>query len=287
MTAASPGIQRRDDRVLPTTRWLSAFITPFLLVAFVLLYGFPGDTARLWAWPIRPTMSSMVLASAYLGGAWFFLRVLRERRWAAVGDGLVAVTAFATLLAIATVLHWDRFSHGSLAFWIWAGLYAVAPFLVAGAWWRNQRTAAAPEVDELRLPPAARWGVAAFGIGGLAMGAVMFASPATMIPRWPWLLTPLTCRVLGAVLVLAGAAAGAVRDPRWVRIRLLLEVEVVMLVLMLVAAFRARDELIAGRPLGWLLLGGAAVALTGSAALWAFGRRAHEPRPEVAAPIPP
>jgi hypothetical protein len=63
------------DRVLAYTRVLSAVITPFLLVAFVLL-SLPGDTRQLFAWTINPTMTSMVLASAYLGGSFFFLRVL-------------------------------------------------------------------------------------------------------------------------------------------------------------------------------------------------------------------
>lgn len=31
----------RDDRVLPYTRWLSLFIVPFLIAAFVILYVFP------------------------------------------------------------------------------------------------------------------------------------------------------------------------------------------------------------------------------------------------------
>src|SRR6476660_10111198 len=94
----------RDDRVLPFTRGLSLFIVPFLVVAWVILYLFPSHTARLWAWPIPATMTSMVLASAYLGGAYFFLRVLRERHWHAVRAGFAAVTLFASLLGIATIL---------------------------------------------------------------------------------------------------------------------------------------------------------------------------------------
>ena len=70
---ATDGSATRDDRVLTYTRGLSLFITAFLLVAFVLLYFFPGDTKRLFAWTIRPTMTPtmtpMVLASAYCGGA--------------------------------------------------------------------------------------------------------------------------------------------------------------------------------------------------------------------------
>src|SRR6476660_9866871 len=110
----------RDDRILGFTRGLSLFIAPFLLVAFVLLYGFPGRTGRLFAWPIRGTMTPMVLASAYLGGFWFFVCVLRERRWAAVKLGFPAVALFATLLGIATIVHWEKFSHSHLAFWLWA-----------------------------------------------------------------------------------------------------------------------------------------------------------------------
>lgn len=138
----------RDDRVLSTTRALSAFIAPFLLVAFVVLYGFPGETARLWAWPIQSHMTSMLLASAYLGGCYFFLRVLFvERHWAGVRAGFVSVTLFATLLGVATLLHWDKFAHGKVAFWLWAGLYFTAPFLVVAAWLANQRYAGRPAPD--------------------------------------------------------------------------------------------------------------------------------------------
>jgi len=36
-------------------------------------------------------MTPMVLASAYLGGAFFFIRVLGERRWNVVSTGFVSV----------------------------------------------------------------------------------------------------------------------------------------------------------------------------------------------------
>ena len=64
----------RDDRVLALTRWVSLVIIPFLVVAFVVLVPWPSDTGRLFAWQIKPTLTSMVLGSVYLGGAYFFLR---------------------------------------------------------------------------------------------------------------------------------------------------------------------------------------------------------------------
>ena len=244
----------RDDRVLTTTRGLAAFIAPFLLVAFILLYGFPGDTARLWSWTIQAHMTSMLLASAYLGGCYFFLRVvLLEAHWAAVRAGFVSVTLFATLLGVATIMHWDKFSHDTVAFWLWAGLYFTAPFLVAAAWLTNQRYAAAPAPDAPRLGRVARRFVA--DMGGLAVvtGLVLFVAPGWAISIWPWPLTPLTSRVVGATFCLGAAGLGVLVDDRWESVRLMRRVQLVMFALILVAAVRARDEFFTDRPLTWVM----------------------------------
>ena len=79
---------------------------------------------------------------------------------------------------------------------------------------------------------------------------------------------------------LGGAGVGTLLDPRWSSLRLMLQVEVVMLVLILVAAVRARDEMISGRALTWPLLVGLLAMLAGSAYLWA----AYELRPRPVAP---
>ena len=96
----------------------------------------------------------------------------------------------------------------------------------------------------------------------------MFVAPSAVIDLWPWPLTPLTCRVMAAVFCLGGAGAGTWFDARWTSLRLMLQVEVVMLVLILVAAVRARDEMVSGRALTWPLLVGVVLMLAGSAYLW-------------------
>jgi hypothetical protein len=249
--------RNRDDRVLATTRALSAFIAPFLLVAFVLLYGLPGDTARLWAWPIQSQMTSMLLASAYLGGCYFFLRVLLvERRWAAVRLGFVAVGLFATLLGVATVVHWDKFIHDRLAFWLWAGLYFIAPLLVVAAFFANQGVAARPAPDAPRLGRIPRTIVACTGALAVLTGMAMFLAPAQAIPLWPWPLTPLTCRVVGATLCLGAAGLGVLADERWESVRLMRQVELLMFTAILVAVARARHEFLTDRPLTWVMAAG-------------------------------
>ena len=269
---------QHDDRVLGFTRGLSLFIVPFLLVAFVILYLFPTRTDRLWAWTIQSPMTSMVLASAYLGGAYFFLRVQRQRRWAAIRAGFPPVSLFSGLLGVATIVHWDKFDHAHLAFWLWAGLYFTAPLLVLAAFVRNQPYAAAPGPGEPVLGPVARAAVTLVGVGALVTGLVMFAWPSVFIDAWPWPLTPLTCRVMAAICCLGGAGAFAWIDPRWITLRLMSEVAVVMLGLMVVAAVRARGELDASQPLTWPLVLGVAGMLIGTAALWAR----YEWRPQSA-----
>lgn len=267
----------RDDRILGYTRGLSRFIAPFLLVAFVVLYPFPDQTQRLFAWTIQPTMTPMVLASAYLGGFYFFVRVLRERRWASVKAGFGSVALFASLLGLATIFHWDRFNHGHVAFWLWVGLYFTAPFLVMGAWIANRRVAAPPTVDERRLAGATRWVVGLIGLAALVQGMVMFVAPAAIIPLWPWALTPLTCRVVGAVFCLGSAGISVLVDPRWVTIRLMLQVEMLMLTLMLLAAARASAEFAVDRPLTWVMFGGFVATFAASVFLW-FTHEIRQPQ---------
>ncbi len=254
--------------MLTYTRVLSAVIIPFLLVAFGFLYFFPGSTGRLFAWTIKPTVTSMVLASAYLGGAVFFARVLRERSWHVMKTGFWAVALFASLLGIATLLHWDRFSHRHVAFWLWAGLYFTTPFLVAGGWLANRRFAAPAGADERRLGARSEWAVALVGLVALVQGVVMFVLPSRVIPIWPWTLTPLTCRVVGAIFCLGAAGAGVLVDRRWTSLKLMVQTALVMITLMLVAAVRARAEFLTDRPLTWVMLAGFIVVFVGAGCLW-------------------
>jgi len=78
--------------VLVSTRLVAVLIIPFLVAAFVVLYFFPKSTAQLFAWPIRPTMTSMMLASTYIGGAYFFVRVVSASHWKAIKSGFLLVT---------------------------------------------------------------------------------------------------------------------------------------------------------------------------------------------------
>src|SRR3954449_13331126 len=154
----------RDDRVLASTRVLGAVIVPFLLVAFVLLYGFPDDTRHWFAWEVQPTITPLV--SGYIAGAYFFVRVARADRWHRIQGGFLPVTAFTLFMAIGTFNHLDRFLTQHVAFWIWVGLYVTTPVLVPLAWWHNRRTDPGdPEPGEPPLPAHVR--TVLFSVGGV------------------------------------------------------------------------------------------------------------------------
>jgi len=120
----------RDDKIYRETNWLAAFIIPFLIAAFYILFLRPTETGDLFAWQINPTMTSMMLASAYIGGVYYFAGVITAKRWHHVKVGFLPVTAFASILGIATLLHWDRFNHSHISFFTWTALYVTTPFLV-------------------------------------------------------------------------------------------------------------------------------------------------------------
>jgi hypothetical protein len=265
--------------VLAPTRILAAVIIPFLIIAAAILILRPDETARLFAWEIAPPVTAMLLGGVYLGGAVFFVRVLQADDWHAVSLGFPPVAAFATLLGTATILHWDRFTAGHIAFHAWAALYLTTPFLVLAAWWWNRR-AAPPPTDDDALSPAARGATAAFGATAAVLSLLLFVRPEAAADVWPWALTPLTGRVIASVLALGGAGLVVALDPRRRPVGVLSEVAVVMLGLGVLALLRGWDDVDGSNPLAWVAAGGSVLLLLGSAVLRARSERTG-PRAEV------
>lgn len=257
-----------DDRILPFTRALSIVIVPFLVLAFAVLYPDPADTGHLFAWHIQPDLTGMVLASAYLGGAYFFARAAAARAWHTIKAGFVSICLFATLMGVSTVVHWDKFTHGSVAFWLWALLYFTTPLLVLWTWLNNRNHDRPAAADEPLLHPVTTWIIATVGMLAVATGVFLYIAPTSAISIWPWALTPLTARVLGAVFCLGLAGAAAPLDRRWSTARLPLQVAGVMVVLMLVAGIREHSSFDSTNPLTWLMAAGFVAVLMGGTVLY-------------------
>jgi hypothetical protein len=252
-----------DDRVLKSTRIVSVAIVPVLAAAFVILYLFPGRTRQLWSWEMHPTMTAMVMGGGYLSGAYFFYRAATVREWHRVGLGFVAITVFATMLAVGTVLHWDRFNHDHVSFWAWALLYFSTPVLLPWLWARNRRhDPHVLEPGDRLVPTPVRVVMVAVGAAQLAVAAVMFLRPTAIASHAPWMLTPLTCRSLSAFAAFPSIVYLAFAfERRWSSFQILVEVAMAGMVLIGIAAIRARDEFQGDDLLVWGWRIGLAVAL--------------------------
>jgi hypothetical protein len=258
------------DRILPYTRGVGAFIIPFLVAAWGILYLFPANTDTLFAWTIKPPLTAMFLGSAYLGGIWFFVQVVRPNRWHAVRWGFPAVLVFSTLLATATFLHWGKFHFGHISFIVWVTLYVVTPFLVLAAMIVNRREdPRVPDDPDIVVPAWVRILLAIVGLAALACGLVLFVVPQVAIDVWGWPLTPLTARVAGAILTLPGMVnVWMLGDPRWSAFRQIFQAQLASLVFITLALTLRSGELLWSRSAAPLFVVGIAGSLVAYAALY-------------------
>jgi hypothetical protein len=263
----------RDDRVLPATRVAAVVVVAVLVPALIILWGLPGDTADLWAWEIHPDLTPIFMGAGYGAGAYFFLRVYRATRWHEVGIGVISAAAFALLMLITTLIHFDKFNKGdaptlaAIAFFGWTIVYILSPWVVAWLWRANEREdPRAPEAGDRVVPPTVRLMARAAGAGALLVAALVLLFPDVAIDNWGWKLTPLTARVLACFTAQVGFGFLLLsRDPRWSAWRVLIQTFLIAVALLLVGAARAWDAFDDGNVLTWAyvigLAGGAGALL--------------------------
>lgn len=246
------------DRVLLSTRLLAYVIIPFLAAAAFLLLALPGGTEQHFAWTIQPPITAMLLGSAYAGGIWFFSQVAVQRGWHRVRHGFPAVLVFASLVSASTFLHWDRFHFGHISFVTWVVLYATTPLFVLLTMIANHgEDDGAREPGEVAIPAPWRWTLALVGAAASVTGLVLFALPELLIGTWAWEVTPLTARIVGAVLTLPGFVnIWMLRDERWSAFRQVFQAQLVSLACIVLALAVRSGDLEWERPSAWLFTAG-------------------------------
>ena len=262
--AATTSTEVRDGRLLSSTRWASLVVFAILVPALVILWGMPDRTADAWAWPIMPELTPIFLGAGYGAGAYFFLRTFLSKQFHPSAAGIFGAAFFATLMLIATIIHWDRFNHGdapligAIVFYGWVAVYIISPVVVLALWWFNRRTdSGEPAPGEAIVPIGVRRLAQAFAFGAFGASAVFYFAPEVAIDVWPWDLTPLTSRVLGSLTAQVGVGALLLsRDPRWSAWKLIVQTYFVATALLLVGAIRAWDDFDTGNPMTYLYVGG-------------------------------
>jgi hypothetical protein len=203
--------------------WLDSVL---VFVTGIQCFILSDYTARFFAWTINPPLTAAFLGACYWAAFPFVFLSARERVWARARIALFGVFIFTAITLAATLLHLDRFHLASpeplafLAAWAWMLVYVLVPpsllILIA-----LQLRAPGGDPDPgPPLPTALRLVLSAQTVALVPLGIALFAVPTAAAPAWPWALTPLTARAVGAWLIGMGITFGhAAWENDWQRVR--------------------------------------------------------------------
>jgi hypothetical protein len=202
-------------------RLVLAAFAGLALVAGFLLFPLAEETDRFFSWTIKPPLTAAFLGAAYWAAFVLLAWTARRRTWEEAVPTMVPVTTIAVLLLAATLAHLDKFDLDSLFGWFWLAVYCALPAALALLTWRQLAVPARPAgVVFTPVPGLLRAVLAAQALVMGGIGIALWVSPSSADTIWPWLLTPLTARAVGAFLIgFAAAAAFAVADNRLERFR--------------------------------------------------------------------
>jgi hypothetical protein len=181
------------------------YLASFLVLSVsTSLFFFPEKTDIYFSWTINPPLTAAFLGAGYLAS--FFLEFLsaREKIWARTRPAVPGVWLFTLLTLIVTLIHIDRFHFGStvpitlVGTWVWLIIYITVPIALGIFWFRQVRQ---PGTDPERKNPLPGWMRLNLSVQGLVMlvtGIALLLFSEQMFPVWPWKLSALTARAIGA-----------------------------------------------------------------------------------------
>src|SRR5881628_2979138 len=274
---APPGVR---PLIIPM-RWLLYAASSLVFLAGLQLTVFTEQTATYFAWTISPPLTAAFLGASYWAAVPVEIIAARQSTWASARVAVPAIWLFTTLTLVTTLLHFDLFHFSpsavlsaQAAAWFWLAIYAGVPVAMLLIWILQVR---APGGDPPRGPPAPTWmrfGVLGQGIGMLAVGVALFIVPDAVKGAWPWTLTALTARAIGAWLIGIGFAAfHASRENDFLRIRPLAGGYIAFAALQFIAIIRYFADVNWSSPAAWLYVAFLASVLPVGLFGW-FGHRA-------------
>ena len=242
-------------------RWLLYAASALVFLAGLQLTVFTEQTATYFAWTISPPLTAAFLGASYWAAVPVEVIAARQSTWATARVAVPAIWLFTTLTLVATLLHFDKFHFSSPiasaqgAAWFWLAIYAGVPVAMLLIWILQVR---APGSDPPRGPPAPTWMrllVLGQGVGMLTVGVALFLAPDAIKGGWPWGLTTLTARAVGAWLIGIGFAAfHASRENDFLRIRPLAGGYIAFAVLQFIALARYAGDMNWSAPAAWVYL---------------------------------
>ncbi|MEP7359178.1 MAG: hypothetical protein ABI847_18145 [Anaerolineales bacterium] len=242
-----------DDHLTLLTRLA---VWPLVVLSGIfgpMLFLLPDQTERLWAWPIQPPLSAVVLAAGYIFGAVAFASLLLRNQWHAMNAALATAWVFSIVMLAATLIHLDRFFVGTLRFDVWFVIYLALPFLLPVIWFFNRRYAAPRRPGGLTFSWPVRIMLLLGSFPVLAFGVFLLVYPPGAAAVWPWQLTPLMSRMIsGWVMFLGAGACLAFFEPRYSAYRTALPGAIIWSLALLVGTLLHLNDMNFQRLSAWL-----------------------------------
>ncbi len=200
----------------PLGKWMQWIL--YAASGLVFLAGFQlsiltEQTDKYFAWTVKPFLTAAFLGAAYWAAVPVELLAARKRTWTHARVAVPAVWLFTTLTLIATLLHFDRFHFYGADFipqaaaWFWLAIYVSVPVAMLIALFLQTRLQGTDPPGEHPFPGWLRGMLIIEGAGMLFTGLALFIAPSAAGSVWPWTLTLLTSRALGAWFTAIGVAA--------------------------------------------------------------------------------
>jgi hypothetical protein len=184
-----------------------------VLTAGIDLTLLTEQTATSFAWTIQSSITAAFLGAGYLASFLLEFLAYRQKTWANARVAVPSVFLFTTLTLIATLLHLDKFHLSSpiasamIAAYLWLAIYIAVPIAMLALLIYQIRLQGSTPNRKATLYTWMRLVLGAQGAIMLVTGIILFLFPATASTFWPWELTPLTSRAIGAWLIGIGVIA--------------------------------------------------------------------------------
>jgi hypothetical protein len=253
-----------ERTLLPVFRRTLKVIAAAVLPAGFLLFVLSSRTDRWFAWTIAPPITAAFMGAAYWTSFVLVWTCARRRAWTDARIVAPTILAFTTATLIATLLHLDRFHlsgddgpylFGRVVAWIFVGIYVAIPPAMAALMLMQRRQPGEDPPRTERLAPWARWTAIGQAAVWLLLGLALMVAPTDAGKLWPWELTPLTGRAIGAWLIGIGVAAAHVAwedDLR--RVRPAFYAYAGLTVMLLLTVVLHAEDFQWGEPSGWVFL---------------------------------
>ncbi len=205
-------------RTTSAMRYVLSIASALVLIIGLPQFVLPGKTDTFFSWTVNPPLTAAFLGGAYLSAFLLEATSARKRVWAHARIAVPSVFVFTTLTLVVTFIHRDKFhfdsTAGSLPWgiaWTWLIVYATVPLIMGATWLLQTRTGGTDPPRLAPPPPVLR---ILFGFQAtvmLLLGAALLIAPTSIAPStWPWVLSALTGRAIGAWLLGLGVAAAQV-----------------------------------------------------------------------------